>query len=125
MFSVLMLSVAEIVLVTLAAAAIAAVAQYVFKKNVKKFGFNRKELIDIFTNRAMLAGLALYFLSLLLYLYALHAAPIISFVYPVFASTFIFVLLISKFVLGERIIIPRVIGMAMIIIGIIVISFTL
>ena len=63
-------------------------------------------------------------LSFAIYLYALHSAPEISFVYPIFASTFVFVLLISIFSLKEKAGIYRIAGIALIVLGIAVVSLT-
>lgn len=119
-----MLGAVEIVGITLFAAAIAAVAQYLYKRGLQKFGFSLKEIIAEFKKRDILMGGVLYVASLIIYLYALDNAPLISFVYPIFASTFVFVLLISKLVFHERVNLHRVFGMALILIGIAVISLT-
>ncbi|VVB77077.1 4-amino-4-deoxy-L-arabinose-phosphoundecaprenol flippase subunit ArnE [uncultured archaeon] len=113
-----------IIALTLTAAAISAFSQYLFKRNVKEFAFSIKGMMTVLRNRYTLLGLGMYFVSFLLYIYALHIAPIISFVYPVFASTFIFVLLISKFVLHEKTTLPRVLGLCLIILGITLVSLT-
>ena len=114
-----------IIVVTLFAAAVAAVAQYLYKKSVKKFGFSVKEIVRVFRNGHTVLGIALYVVSLLIYLYALHAAPVVFFVYPIFSSSLVFVLLISKYVLKERMGIRRVMGVALIVAGIAIISLTL
>ncbi len=119
-----MLGAPEIIGITLVAAMIAAVAQYLYKRGVKQFSFSIGEIMDVFKNRSILFGGVLYTLSLLVYLYALDNAPLISFVYPVFASTFVFVLLISRLVFHERVNLHRIAGIAFIIVGIVVISLT-
>jgi drug/metabolite transporter (DMT)-like permease len=119
-----MLGAFEIIGITLVSAMIAAVAQYLYKRGIGKFSFNLREIAGEFRKKDILMGGALYIASLALYLYALDNAPLISFVYPVFASTFVFVLLISRFVFGERINLHRVLGMVLIVIGIAVISLT-
>ncbi|MDE1855460.1 MAG: EamA family transporter [Candidatus Micrarchaeota archaeon] len=119
-----MLGAIEIIGITLLSAVIAASAQYLYKRGIAKFRFSLKEIINEFKKRDILLGGTLYIVSLAVYLYALDNAPLISFVYPVFASTFVFVLLISKLVFHERINLHRVAGMALIILGIAVISLT-
>ncbi len=114
-----------VVLITIVAAAIAAIAQYIFKKNVKVFEFNMKEVFAILTHKKILIGIGLYAVSLVIYLYALRNTPVISFVYPIFSSTFVFIFLISRHALKESFSNNRTIGILLIIIGIIVISFTL
>ena len=108
----------EVILMTLLAAAIAAFAQYLYKKGAAR------SVLKMFKNRNTLVGGGLYALSTAIYLYALHATPILSFVYPIFASTFIFVLLISMLVLKEKPSARRTAGTLLIIAGITLISFT-
>ncbi len=120
-----MLGAPEIIGITLSAALIAAVAQYFYKRGLKEFRFSVRDIIREFKKRDILLGGALYLVSLAVYLYALDSAPLISFVYPIFASTFVFVLLISKVVFHERVNLHRVLGMALILAGIAVISVTL
>ncbi len=119
-----MLGALEIIGITLVSALVAAAAQYMYKRGIQAFALNMREIIDVFKKRDILIGGVLYVLSLFIYLFALDNAPLISFVYPVFASTFVFVLLISKFVFHERVNLHRVAGMAFIIAGIAVISLT-
>jgi drug/metabolite transporter (DMT)-like permease len=119
-----MVSELSVIALTLVAAFVASVAQFIFKRQLKAFPFNLKGILATFTNKAILLGLFLYFISFLLYLFALHEAPIISFVYPIFASTFIFVLLLSKYYLHEPIGWYRLAGMLLIFVGIVVVSLT-
>lgn len=119
-----MLGELEIIAITLSAAAISAAAQYVFKRNVGEFEFSSKHVLGILANRQMLLGLGMYAVSFVLYIYALHAAPELSFVYSIFASTFVFVLLISKYALNERINAFRAAGMLLIVLGITLVALT-
>lgn len=112
-----------IVLTTLIAAALAAYAQYLFKKNVPSFSISVQEIFKLTRNRRLMMGFVLYALSLLIYLVALSSGEL-SFVYPIFSSTFIFVFLISGFVLKEKINKVRIAGLVLIILGIIIISLT-
>jgi multidrug transporter EmrE-like cation transporter len=121
---IFMLGELEIIAITLAAAAISAAAQYVFKRNVGKFEFDPRHVLAILTNWRMLLGLGMYAASFILYIYALHAAPQLSFVYSIFASTFVFVLLISRYALGERINAFRAAGMLLIVLGITLVALT-
>ncbi len=118
-----MLEVIGILLTTLLAAALAAYAQYLFKKNVPSFKLNIKEILNLSKNRYLVIGIILYALSLLIYLVALSSGEL-SFVYPIFSSTFIFVFILSAFVLKEKISRIRVAGLALIILGIIIVSLT-
>ena len=108
---------------TLGAALLAAFGQYVFKKHVKVFGRGISEIFGVLTERHMLGGILLYALSFGIYLYALSGAGI-SFVYPIFASSFIFVVLISRYALRERMRITRIAGILLIVFGIVMIAVT-
>jgi len=120
-----MVDTGSIIAVTLVAAVIAAAAQYLFKRSATAFKMNIKGIWGVLTKRDMMVGLIMYLASLVFYLYALHAAPVVSFVYPVFSSSLVFVLLISKYALKEKVGTRRIAGMMLIIVGIVVISFTL
>lgn len=119
-----MLSIADVIALTLIAAAIVAYAQYVFKKGVHRFSFSAKGIASLAHNRLVVIGVIVYIIGLGFYLAALSSGQL-SFVYPAFSSTFIFVILISHFFLKERISIARFAGIALIIIGIVIVSLTL
>ena len=116
-----MLSSIYVILLTLAAAAIAAFAQYLFKKSVPEFRFGVDGILSLARNRMVIAGLLIYLIGLAIYLVALGSGEL-SFVYPAFSSTFIFVMLISHFKLKERIGYARLAGMLLIILGITFVS---
>jgi drug/metabolite transporter (DMT)-like permease len=116
-----MLGTDYVILLTIIAAAIVAYAQYVFKRSVPKFRFDYAGLISLVKNRRVVVGVLIYLLGLVFYLSALSSEQL-SFVYPAFSSTFIFVILISHFMLNERIDKARIAGMLMIIIGIALVS---
>ena len=65
-----------------------------------------------------------YFAGLAVYLFALSNAPL-SVVYPIFASTFIFVALISFTLLKEKVSALRVAGVLVIFLGIFLVSLTI
>lgn len=112
-----MLSAVIIFVLVLLSALIAAYAQFNFKKGVPKFSFNFSGIIATLLKRQVLFGLCLYVLSLAIYLSALKFGDL-SFVYPVFASSFIFVILIAKFKLNEPITARRAAGILIIALGI-------
>lgn len=112
-----MLSAAEVVAVTVIAAAIVAAAQYLFKRGVPRFSASLGGVVSLLRNRLVVAGAVTYMAGLGVYLVALGAGQL-SFVYPAFSSTFIFVMLISHFKLKERVGYLRIGGVALIIIGI-------
>lgn len=116
-----MLSTTYVVVLTVIAAAIVAYAQYVFKKSVPKFKFNLSGALSLLKNKNIVLGVCIYMLGLVVYLFALGSGQL-SFVYPAFSSTFIFVILISHFLLKERVNAARLAGILMIILGICLVS---
>jgi drug/metabolite transporter (DMT)-like permease len=109
--------------ITVLSAFIASIAQYIFKKNLPRFKANIRELISVFKNKWILFGIFMYFIALPIYLFALDNGAL-SFVYPTFASSFIFVLLFSKFGLGEKIGPARIIGVLLVVLGIAIVAMT-
>ena len=65
-----------------------------------------------------------YFVSLVIYLYALSNAQL-SIVYPTFASTFIFVTLLSVVALKEKVTGKRAAGILMVFFGIVIIALSI
>ncbi len=118
-----MLGVLSVVAITIMAAAIVAFAQYLFKKSVPKFDFNASGILSLARNRVIVAAGLIYVVGLAFYLVALSSEQL-SFVYPAFSSTFIFVMIISHFKLKERIGYARLSGVALIIIGIAIVSLS-
>lgn len=112
-----------ILLVTLFAAALAAISQYFMKKHVHKFPFHIKGALSLLKNRGVLMAACLYLISAFVYLYALSSGEL-DFVYPIFASTFVFVLVISAFKLKERMGVKRILGILFVVLGILIIALT-
>lgn len=112
-----MISELEVFFLTMLSALVAAYAQLLFKTGAVKFSFSVGNVMSLLRRRMIILGLLLYAVSLAVYLYALRFGEL-SFVYPAFSSTFIFVMLISRFKLKERITPKRAIGIAMIMLGI-------
>lgn len=118
-----MLSELEVIGITLLAAVIAASAQYVFKRSVPSFDFKKEGVRSLVLNRGIWAGGLIYLVGLVVYLKALGSGQL-SFVYPTFASTFIFITLISHFLLKEELSAKRIAGIAIVIIGIVIVALT-
>lgn len=118
-----MLGESEIIVTTLAAALIAALAQYVFKKSVPKFDISLGGIRRLLSSPGIWAGGILYLASLGVYLKALGSGEL-SFVYPTFASTFIFIALISYFMLKEEMSPKRAAGIALVFIGIVLVALS-
>ncbi|MCL4373801.1 MAG: EamA family transporter [Candidatus Marsarchaeota archaeon] len=112
-----------VIFLTLFAALIASLAQLVFKKALKP-SISFKEIVKLVADKYVLVGGVGYIAGLAIYLYALYNAPL-SIVYPIFASTFIFIVIFSRLVLKERISGLRYLGIGIVFIGIIIISLTI
>jgi drug/metabolite transporter (DMT)-like permease len=113
-----------VIFITLIAALIASASQLLFKKrlNIKVHGMMHL-IRTVLNDRRILAGLAGYGISFIIYIYALSKAPL-SVVYPVFASSFIFIAILSYKFLNERISPARVVGILIIFIGIVAIALS-
>ncbi len=113
-----------VIFITLIAALIASFSQFLFKKNLVKQLKGVKEIIGTLKNKYIVIGVAGYFLSLAVYLFALSNAPL-SIVYPTFASTFIFITVISSVFLKEKLGARRIGGIALVFLGILIIAASL
>ncbi len=113
-----------IIFITLVAALIVAVSQILFKHGIGGKEIKPKNLIPtLFRSKAVMVGVIGYLISLYVYLFALGRAPL-SVVYPIFASSFIFVALLSTLFLKERLSAHRAIGIALIFMGIVVVALS-
>jgi drug/metabolite transporter (DMT)-like permease len=110
----------EVILLTLLAALISSFAQLMFKRSVGKIG-TLKHLVKLLANRGVLLGLLCYAVGFLLELVALSGGQL-SIVYPIFASSFIFVTLLSAMILKERISLLRVAGVLLVFAGIAIVA---
>ncbi|HUC39012.1 MAG TPA: EamA family transporter [Candidatus Acidoferrum sp.] len=113
-----------IIFITLIAALIASFSQTLYKRGMTKRLDSIKEIVFMFKKKPILVGFFGYLVSLAVYLFALSKAPL-SVVYPTFASTFIFITILSAVVLKEKINTIRIAGMAVIFIGIVVVALSL
>ncbi|MGC8662210.1 MAG: hypothetical protein ACP5RT_00265 [Candidatus Micrarchaeia archaeon] len=113
----------EVIALTLLAAFLTSIAQIIFKKNLPHFKASLLDALGLLKIKKILLGIIIYIVSLPIYLFALKGGNL-SFVYPTFASSFIFVFLLSKFLLGEKVKAIRVFGIALILIGIVIIALT-
>ncbi|MEM0159180.1 MAG: EamA family transporter [Candidatus Micrarchaeaceae archaeon] len=112
-----------VICITLVAALFASFAQYLFKRAMPKFRFRLPELIALLKDRTIIAGIIIYFIGLAIYLVALEKGQL-SFVYPIFASSFIFIMLISRFMLNEKLTGMRILGILLVFAGVVMISLT-
>ncbi len=113
-----------VIFITLLAALIASFSQTLYKKAMTRQLDGIRDVLRIATKKPVLLGLGGYVVSLVVYLFALSKAPL-SVVYPTFASTFIFITIMSVLILKERVGTRRILGMAVIFIGILIVAVTL
>jgi len=113
-----------VIFITLIAALITSFSQLLFKKGIKKRLNSLKDMLGLARNWLVVVGVLGYLAGLAVYLVALSQAPL-SVVYPVFASTFIFVAVISFALLKEKVSALRVAGVLVIFLGIFLVSLTI
>ena len=113
-----------IIFITLIASLLASFSQILFKTGITKRLKSITDMIRQLKSGRVLLGLLGYATSLVVYLYALSNSPL-SIVYPTFASTFIFVALLSSVLLKERISALRAIGIITIFLGIALVAVTI
>ncbi len=114
-----------IIILTLFAAFLAALSQFIYKKKITNIN-NIRDLLNLIKNKFIIIGLLIYCFSLTLYLYVLSIAhDNLSITYSLFASVFIFVPLFSFFLLKEKLNSKRILGIILIFVGIVIISITI
>lgn len=118
-----MLDLLYIIVLTLISALMIAYAQYNFKKEMPQFHMTKEGLFSILKKGEIRIGLVLYIIALGIYLVALSLGEL-SLVYPIFASVFLFVLLISHTLLKESISPARILGIILIVTGIALTALT-
>ncbi|MDE1871255.1 MAG: EamA family transporter [Candidatus Micrarchaeota archaeon] len=112
-----------VIFLTLVAALITSYCQLLFKRGLSKKLNSIMDILNTLRNRYIIIGLGGYVLSFTLYLIALSGSQL-SIVFPVFASSFIFVTIISAISLKERVSMPRIIGILLIFLGIVMVTIT-
>lgn len=113
-----------VIFITLIAALIASLSQILFKSSMSGKLTNVKSVVRIFARKKVFLGIVGYLASLVIYLFALKAAPL-SVVYPTFASSFIFIVIFASIFLRERITGLRLAGILLVFLGIFVIGLTI
>lgn len=61
------------------------------------------DVVNIISNYHLIAGLAIYAISTVFYIYALKSGSDLSLLYPIIATSYIWVLLLSKIFFNENI----------------------
>jgi undecaprenyl phosphate-alpha-L-ara4N flippase subunit ArnE len=113
-----------VVFLTLVAAMFTSFSQLLFKKTLTKKLKNIKEILGLLKNRNIIIGLCGYATGFALYIIALSKSQL-SVIYPIFASSFIFVTIISAVILKEKIRPIRVIGTLLVFLGIVLVTYTI
>ena len=78
-------------------------------------------LIHMATNPLLIVGIAIFGVSTLLWLFALAKADL-SFAYPFLSLTYLAVLVGGAFLFGDKVTLPRVVGFAVIITGVLIVA---
>ncbi|MEW5896136.1 MAG: EamA family transporter [Nanoarchaeota archaeon] len=105
------------VFLALLCALIVSIAQILLKLGSTKFSLSLSQI----NNYPLLIGAALYVLGSLVYIYAFRMGEL-SVVYPVMASSYVLVTLLSVYFLGEIILAQKWVGLSLITLGVIIIS---
>lgn len=113
-----------VIFITLIASILASFSQILFKTGIRKRLDSVADMFRQLKNSRVVIGFVGYAASLVVYLYALSGSQL-SIVYPTFASTFIFVALLSSVLLKERISVLRATGIAAILFGILLVAVTI
>jgi drug/metabolite transporter (DMT)-like permease len=109
------------IVVVLIAAFFGALGQYYFKLAADKLSGLRKNPLQLFVNFYLYAAIFLYGLATLMTLIVLPLGEL-SVLYPLVASSFIWVIIIAKFKLGEQINTWKILGVLSIIVGVVLTS---
>jgi len=106
------------VLLAVLASGIGAFGAVLLKKGSGKFSSKIREIVK---NRSILAGVILYGISSIIFVYALKSGEL-SILYPVVSTTYIWTALLSSRFLSEKINRFKWIGIALIILGVCIIG---
>lgn len=98
---------------------LAAIGQLILKTGMNQVG--KFELVKSFTNPQVLLGLMFYAASLILWMMVLTKENL-SFVYPLVAFSYVVTVTLSRFVLNEPVPGLRWLGLAVIVIGILLVA---
>ena len=105
---------AEVILLVLFCALLGATGQIFFKLASKDVSIN---IVDWLTNYKFILGAMLYALSAVLFVWALKYGEL-SILYPIIATSYIWVMILSSVVLGESFSLIKTIGTLIILLGI-------
>jgi drug/metabolite transporter (DMT)-like permease len=106
------------IVLNLVAAILGALGQWLYK-----FGSSRLGIIPLYKNWSMFAGMATFCIVMLLFVIAFKLGGRLSVVYPVYATTFIWGMLIAYFFEKEPIVPIQIAGVVVIIAGVSLIAW--
>jgi multidrug transporter EmrE-like cation transporter len=107
------------ILLFLIAALLGALGQYLYKTGAESSG---KNVLTWFTNYRIILGVLCYITIMFLFIIAFRIGAPLTVVYPIYATTFIWGLFIGVLLLGEKVNIPNVAGIILIILGVYLIA---
>jgi len=107
------------ILLFLIAALLGALGQYFYKTGAQS---NEGNLFSYLTNYRIIIGILCYITIMFLFIIAFRIGALLTVVYPVYATTFIWGMLIGVFILGEKINISNIAGIIFIILGVYLIA---
>ncbi len=107
------------IILMLICTAFTSVAQILYKFGAGKLQF---DLMSIITNIPVLSGLALYAIAAVILIIALKGGELSS-LYPIIATSYIWVALLSSYFFNEAINVYRWIGVIVIFLGVSLVSF--
>lgn len=109
------------ILLALLCTAIVSVAQILLKKGSLSFSLAPDQILNQLTNVPLLIGGGLYIVGAVFFIYAFRLGEL-SVIYPVMASGYIVVTVLSFFFLQETVALQKIMGMALIMGGVILIG---
>jgi multidrug transporter EmrE-like cation transporter len=103
------------ILLFLIAALLGALGQYLYKTGAES---SQGTVLSWFSNYRIILGVLCYITIMFLFIIAFRIGAPITVVYPVYATTFIWGLLIGVFLLGEKVNLSNIGGIILIIAGV-------
>lgn len=103
----------------LLAAMIGALGQYLYREGAR---MPMPDMLAWLTNWRILLGMACYIAVMVLFLAGFRNGGEMTVLYPMYASTFIWALLIGRFLLGEPVGPGRILGVGVIVLGMFLIA---
>ena len=108
----------KIILLTALSAFIGSIGQLEFKRGADNLQFDIKLLL---TNYHLILGVLVYFVSTVLYVYALNKEQL-SILYPIIATSYIWTTIFSKIILKETVGLTSWVGVFFILLGVTLIA---